>query len=704
METVPIVGYSDKLSGRPGEQINFMVSSEHKGDFTAQLFRSVSADPNPKGQGIVEYPCDEFFPKQTFSSREQKFDPGSYGITEQPFKMTVDNNVRFSVTIFPTLKTSSPQSIIDFGQYGLTLDPEGHANFSFGSKVVTTVDTISIRCWHRIEAQISKTGLMSIELINLSNSTNSKPTIIQIDLEPDLNEHAHLIIAAKRVGGSTKNCFNGKIERPEICTDAQNIAFWDFSENIPSLVVSGVECPNLILENAPTRAVTGALWDASEMNWQHKPQHYAAIAFHEDDIYDFKWDKDFSFVIPPKMPSGIYVMRISCENDYDAIPFFVCPEKEKPSASLCVLVSTFTYVIYGNHARPDYNDTWLQRIADWNAYPHNPAQFQSYGLSTYNNHSDGSGICHASHKRPLFNIRPGYITFGQADCSGLRHFQADSHLISWLHAKGIDYDIITDEELHNDGVAAIQRYEAVITGSHPEYHTSETLDALTQYRDQGGALHYLGGNGFYWRIARHSEDASLLEIRRAEDGLRAWASEPGEYYNGFDKAYGGLWRRNGRPPQHLVGVGFTAQGTFNGMPYKRVCFDPDFEWVFNGIDDEIIGDFGFSGNGAAGFELDRVDPKLDPGHKITILAQSFATDDHFILVPEEQLTHLTNLSGGPESEVKRADMIYFETPGGGRVFSVGSITFCGSLPWNNFDNTVSRLLLNVLSHSLGELS
>ena len=704
MKTVPLVGYTDKLSGRPGDQIKFMVSSDHKSDFTAQLFRSVNADPNPKGQGIVEYACDDFFPKQSFSSRRQKFEPGSYGITEQSLKMTVQDKVRLSVSIFPTLITSSPQSLIEFGQFSLVLDPAGHVSFSVGSEIVNTDDPISIRCWHRVEAQINTSGLMSIKLINLSNSTNSKPTDIQIDLEPDLNEQAHVIIAAKRIGSSTKNCFNGKIEHPEICADGQIIAFWDFSKNIPSLVVPGVGCPNLTLMNAPTRAVTGAMWDASEMNWQHKPQHYAAIAFHEDDIYDFNWDVDFSFVIPSKMPSGIYIMRVSCEDDYDAIPFFVCPEKGQASARLCVLVSTFTYVIYGNHARPDYNDTWLQRIADWNAYPHNPAQFQSYGLSTYNNHSDGSGICHASHKRPLFNIRPGYITFGQADCSGLRHFQADSHLISWLHAKGIDYDIITDEELHNDGVAAIQRYDAVITGSHPEYHTSETLDALTQYRDQGGALHYLGGNGFYWRIARHREEPSLLEIRRAEDGLRAWASEPGEYYNGFDGAYGGLWRRNGRPPQQLVGVGFTAQGTFNGMPYKRVCFDPDFDWVFNGIDDEIIGDFGFSGNGAAGFELDRVDPKLDPGHKITILAQSFATDDHFILVPEEQLTHLTNLSGGPESEVKRADMIYFETPAGGRVFSVGSITFCGSLPWNNFDNTVSRLLFNVLSHTLGDLS
>ena len=140
------------------------------------------------------------------------------------------------------------------------------------------------------------------------------------------------------------------------------------------------------------------------------------------------------------------------------------------------------------------------------------------------------------------------------------------------------------------------------------------------------------------------------------------------------------------------------------MPYHRVCYDKNFDWVFEGIDDDLIGDFGFSGNGAAGFELDRIDLKLDAGHDITILAQAYAIENKFILVPEEQLTHLTNLSGSPEEDVKRADMVYFETSGGGTVFSVGSITFCGSLPWNNFENNVSRLLLNVLSRSLGDLS
>ena len=28
----------------------------------------------------------------------------------------------------------------------------------------------------------------------------------------------------------------------------------------------------------------------------------------------------------------------------------------------------------------------------------------------------------------------------------------------------------------------------------------------------------------------------------------------------------------------------------------------------------------------------------------------------------------------------RADLVYFKTPNGGAVFSVGSITYCGSLP------------------------
>jgi N,N-dimethylformamidase len=246
-------------------------------------------------------------------------------------------------------------------------------------------------------------------------------------------------------------------------------------------------------------------------------------------------------------------------------------------------------------------------------------------------------------------------TQGQPDasfCSGLRHFPADTHLICWLHHFGIQYDIVTDHELHREGLSAISQYSTLLTTSHPEYHTWDTIEALQKFRDSLGCnLIYLGGNGFYWRIAassrgigsygKNESSCKLLEIRRCESGVRTWASDCGEYYNFLDGgSYGGLWRNSGRPPWKLVGIGFAAQGSFVGKPYNRICFDrPDItDWVFQGIDDRMLGDFGYSGDGAAGFELDRIDP-ADPNvqdGEVVVLAQAFTKSDaRFILVPED---------------------------------------------------------------------
>ena len=73
MQDVFIAGYSDKLSARPGETITFSVSSKAKSDFTATLHRSISADPNPKGPGIVEEDASRYFKPASFASRYQSF-------------------------------------------------------------------------------------------------------------------------------------------------------------------------------------------------------------------------------------------------------------------------------------------------------------------------------------------------------------------------------------------------------------------------------------------------------------------------------------------------------------------------------------------------------------------------------------------------------------------------------------------------------
>ena len=70
--------------------------------------------------------------------------------------------------------------------------------------------------------------------------------------------------------------------------------------------------------------------------------------------------------------------------------------------------------------------------------------------------------------------------------------------------------------------------------------------------------------------------------------------------------------------------------------------------MFKGIDDEMIGDFGFSGGGAAGFELDRYDRHLGSPDNAVVVASSENHNDTFVLVPEEQLTHITNWPGVPE--------------------------------------------------------
>ncbi|NCW55147.1 MAG: N,N-dimethylformamidase large subunit, partial [Rhodobacteraceae bacterium] len=92
-----MIGYSSRLSGRANERIDFMVSSEHEENYTARLFRSISADPNPQGMGLVEYACDDLFREQSFISRKQRFSPGSYGITTEQLKIRAEQKIMFSL-------------------------------------------------------------------------------------------------------------------------------------------------------------------------------------------------------------------------------------------------------------------------------------------------------------------------------------------------------------------------------------------------------------------------------------------------------------------------------------------------------------------------------------------------------------------------------------------------------------------------------
>jgi N,N-dimethylformamidase len=66
------------------------------------------------------------------------------------------------------------------------------------------------------------------------------------------------------------------------------VAWWDFSAEIASdrIIDRGPHGLHGHLRNLPTRAVRGSRWTGEETSWRHMPRHYAAIHFHEDDLYD----------------------------------------------------------------------------------------------------------------------------------------------------------------------------------------------------------------------------------------------------------------------------------------------------------------------------------------------------------------------------------------------------------------------------------
>ena len=726
-----LTGYTDRFSAPPGGRIAFRISSAFEEDYRVDVVRIIHGDPNPAGPGIklrpVSSPVEGSYPS--------RFQPVCLGsCAEIPLESggpvaRLRNRFSVGAIVWPTLPDRGPQTVLSVrdpatgGGFWLSIDPRGArldvASDSGAAASLCTGRPLVRHQWYRIWACVdTERGAMSVvqePLHPRHMCDDAGRAAADCPAAPGGAEARSLLVGARAARPRDQH-FNGKIESPFLLASTDEAAVaaafgggvpdglaarWDFSRSITSRRIEDAG-PNGLhghLINLPARAMTGSLWDGSEMCFTHRPEHYGAIHFHEDDIHDCGWEDDFVLEVPDDMPSGIYGCRLRCRHVEDMIPFYVRPRTGRPTSEAVFLASTFTYQVYANHRRNISDHKFREKGARWGASPHLPDDHPDYAHSTYNYHTDGSGVAYSSRLRPIMTMRHNFLTFDDPYGSGMRHFPADTHLIDWLDAMGHGVDIVTDEDLDDEGVALIAPYKVVITGSHPEYHTRGTLDALTEYAHvRGGRLMYMGGNGFYWRVARNPDYPGALEIRRAENGIRTWAAEPGEYYNAFDGSYGGLWRRNGRPPQLLAGVGFSSQGAFEGSYYRRSAGadDPRVAWILEGINEEILGNFGLSGGGAAGFELDRADGLLGtPGHAV-VVASSESHQPSFIAVLEDQLSQRNTYTGVPHSELIRADIVYFETANGGAVFSVGSITFCGSLSHQNYKNSISRMIDNVL--------
>ena len=720
LEGLRLIGYADRLSVQPGEVIRFMVRSELP-EYRADIVRLIHGDPNPKGPGFkeefIDTPISGMRP-----GRRQELKIGSYVIIADNPLLRRTASFTLQAWIHPTTPGKGVQGILTKWSpskntgYGLFIGKDGSLTLWMGDKIgqvvkVRTGKALLSSSWNFVAATFDGG---SGKVVLYQEPVEEWPignTRIVIERATETravgsNEVALLMGAywqsTESAGRTVGAHFNGKIDSPRLFSRALNkreieklrqdsspqelgnalIAAWDFASDISSRKVTDASRNRLHgrTVNMPTRAVMGHNWTQNETNFNHARSEYGAIHFHDDDLEDAGWEVDFEFQIPAELKSGIYAARLRAGNYEDYIPFFVRPRKGTATARIAYLVPTFTYIAYAN---------FESRVPGL--------------LDLYFRHSDGSGVCYSSRLRPIPDMRPksSVILRGTGRLYP-RHFSADLYLVDWMEAKGHPYEVITDGDLHHEGEQLLTPYKVIVTGSHPEYWSRQMLDSLRSYLENGGRLMYLGGNGFYWVTSVDPQAPHLIEIRRW-GGTQAWEAAPGEYYHSTTGELGGLWRFRGRAPQKLVGVGFTAQGAEgfeHNQPYRRQpgSFDPRASFIFEGVGpEEVIGDFESLGldYGPAGDEIDRFDHALGtPSHALLLAtASNFSKSYHHVV---EEVSIMNSRQGAAVSPFVRSDLVYFEYPRGGAVFSVGSISWFGSLSYNNYDNNVSRITDNVM--------
>jgi N,N-dimethylformamidase len=718
-----LLAYTDKLTVEPGDLVEVMVSSPRAGSYRASLVRLVCGDDSPAGPGFKAEPVAGV-PTHEYPARHQPIPCGSYIEIDDRQSFALSS---FSVRVFiwPTwLDKGSEQCILGNWDaasrcgYALYLERDGKLALRIGDQPPLVLSQqLLARHWYLIAASFdAKSGRAILATRRLlAYGRSDQRHLAEGRLAPSAVANRFLIAAWNRDRKPAAH-FNGKIDSPTIFGEAlkveallafpgtrdepppeRAIADWDFSQDTGGtwIIDSSRNRRNGHTVNLPTRAMTGWNWDGTEMNWKRKPEQYGAIHFHDDDLYDCAWQADFSLRLPNDLKSGIYCVHLVQGDLEEFTPLFVRPPKGKPSSSLAFLVPTASYLAYANHQMDTswhFDELSSAKFTSITTTDQFLEETYSLGLSTYDLHGDGSGVSHSSRLRPIINMRPK---------GELWQFNADTHITDWLAEKGLPCDIITDEDLEREGLDCLKPYRCVLTGTHPEYYSLKMLDAVQDYTDRGGRLVYLGANGFYWRIAWHPALPGVIEHRRSEDGMRAWATNPGESYMAFTNEYSGLWVRNGRPPNMLVGAAFSGQGFDVASSYKRLpaSRDPRAAFIFEGVAEERIGAFGSIGGGAAGWEVDRADFALGtPPHALVVAtADDFPASYHWV---NEEMNHTHSAVNGDTCPMIKADMVFFETPNGGGVFSVSSISWAGSLAHNGCDNNVSRITENVVRRFL----
>lgn len=711
-----IVGYADRLSAAAGDTVGFCVSSEHD-QVRAELVRIERAGSPRHSSPLQERVVDAGIPP-IFEGRRQSTQSGSF-ISARAEGEFVE--LGMSVWFQPTLLEDDARPVLTLGDVVIAVAAHGVYALVSDRPVAALEVPLADRAWAYVSLTVDVDGACELRLW----SRDRDLSVTRSSVSPvRLSAPRILVGSSGSVRDGVGETFNGRVARPVVSrsawtpeeddrlragadavelfgaarVSALQLGFEPSGSAIPDsgLLTSGGEAVQL-----PVRATPGPFWSGDEVDYRLSPDLFDGVHLHEDDLVDAGWQTDVTWTVPEGLGSGVYALRVSAGDDVDRIPIVITPAPSE-QADVLVVLPTWTYLAYSNwrtYAQfeedrkvrwgesrgVDERDVWLD-------------EHPEFGLSMYDDHRDGSGVVYSSSRRPIVNIRPDYWT---PATRGYRHFAQDLQLIEWLENHGLRVAVATDDELDRRGSAALDGFPVVITGSHPEYVSGAILDALSSYTHTGGRLLYLGGNGFYWVTAAHPAHPGTVEIRRGHAGECRWYSAPGEERLASTGEPGGLWRNRGRAPQRIVGVGFSAHGHDQGYGYRRSerSGRPDADWVFDGVDVGVDDVFGLEGEGlggAGGDEFDRADVGLGTPVDAAVLATTTGFT-HFIMQPPEEKYLGYRASNGQLDPKVRGDVVIFDVPGGGAVFSVGSISWSTAMMAHG---QTARITKNVIDRFL----
>ncbi|MEC9079435.1 MAG: N,N-dimethylformamidase beta subunit family domain-containing protein, partial [Pseudomonadota bacterium] len=336
-----LLAYADEISRQPGEPIEFKVSSPTPGSFELNIVQIRCGDDGPGGPGLKQTPVNTSA-NGSYPARFQKTQVGSFARIPSS-EMFSPRAFTLQAMIYPTAPHLGGQVI---ASHWCPVRKQGYAllveNLELAFKVsgadgvlhtlTSDLPLIASR-WYLVAVSIDpdKEQLTLYQLIREKGlELENQSSVVSSDFGAPLSKlNTEFLIAGCAALDEDNDplvsqVYNGKIDSVQLHNAALDlpsieasilspqqrtvIAAWDFSQKIEKDEVIDVSGNNHHgrTHNLPTRAVKGWRHDGTEMNWVHKPEHYGAIHFHDDDLYDSQWQTDVSWQVPVDFPSGVY--------------------------------------------------------------------------------------------------------------------------------------------------------------------------------------------------------------------------------------------------------------------------------------------------------------------------------------------------------------------------------------------------------------